>query len=395
MESASSSVVERSIAARIVTGSNPVWRFSLLIIYVLPALVPSRKNSVLVGNQIIQERCIMTSSLPIRRVFFSRSVPYAVDHFRKLIAASSNEVAKSIQIAYYPSDNHMPRAQLLQQVKGITGLLCALQDTIDQELIAAAGPYLKVVSTLSVGYDHIDIQACNAAGIVVGNTPGVLDVTTAETAVALTFTVKRKLLECVNSARTGSWGAWHLFRYCGSDSTGNKIGIVGLGRIGTEFAKMMHNGFNCNILYTGPNRKPENEVRVGSNIEYVDLDTLLVNSDVVSLHLPLTTSTHKFFDSNCFDKMKSDAVFINTTRGDIIDQDALYVALSRGKIAGAGLDVTTPEPLPPTHPLFSLPNCTIFPHIGSATVKTRQSMADIAVQNLFNGVIGVPLAHQV
>lgn len=132
----------------------------------------------------------------------------------------------------------MPRAQLLQQVKGITGLLCALQDTIDQELIAAAGPYLKVVSTLSVGYDHIDIQACNAAGIVVGNTPGVLDVTTAETAVALTFTVKRKLLECVNSARTGSWGAWHLFRYnlitsVGSDSDSDSDLVIVFVLVGT------------------------------------------------------------------------------------------------------------------------------------------------------------------
>ncbi|ETL82031.1 hypothetical protein L917_17741, partial [Phytophthora nicotianae] len=174
------------------------------------------------------------------------------------------------------------------------------------------------------------------------------------------------------------------FQYCGSDVTGSSVGVVGLGRIGTTYARMLKNGFNCKILYTGPREKPENAKSLGGelgSVEYVDMETLLRESDIVSLHQPLTEVTRGSIGAKELEFMKSSAVLINTGRGELVDQDALVEALQNKAIAAAGLDVTTPEPLPPTHPLFSLENCVVMPHIGSATVKTRQAMADIAVAN--------------
>jgi lactate dehydrogenase-like 2-hydroxyacid dehydrogenase len=158
---------------------------------------------------------------------------------------------------------------------------------------------------------------------------------------------------------------------------------------------MMSHGFNCQILYTGPNEKTSNASTVGSNVQYCSLEELLEKSDIVSLHLPLNESTQHFFNANCFKRMKSNAIVINTSRGEIIDQEALYLALKNKEIAGAGLDVTTPEPLPPSHPLFGVQNCIILPHIGSATIKTRQAMADIAIQNLLAGIFQQELLHSV
>lgn len=266
---------------------------------------------------------------------------------------------------------------------------------MDAELLDRAGPSLRVVSTMSVGFNHIDVDACKARNVRVGHTPGVLDETTAETAVALTFTAKRRLLECADSARTGDWGVWQPFGYCGTDVSGCTVGVVGLGRIGSTYARMMKFGFQCKILYTGPHAKPAVVAALGGDVEFVDLDTLLARSDVVSVHLPLTDATRQSFGADCFAKMKTDAVFVNTSRGEVVDQDALCAALRTGQIAAAGLDVTTPEPLPPTHALFSLANCVILPHIGSATVKTRRAMADIAVRNLLAGVQGHELVHSV
>lgn len=287
------------------------------------------------------------------------------------------------------------RAELLKQVEGCTGLFCLLSDRIDAELLDRAGPSLRVVSTMSVGYNHIDVAACQARNVRVGYTPGVLDVSTAETAVALTFAAKRKLLECAESARKGDWGIWQPFQYCGTDVSDCTVGIIGLGRIGSTYARMMKLGFNCKVIYTGPREKPEFVAALGGDVEFVDMDTLLKRSDIISMHLPLNNATRHAFNAESFAKMKPEAVFINTSRGEVVDQDALYDALSSGKIAAAGLDVTTPEPLPPSHKLFALDNCVILPHIGSATVKTRRAMADIATQNLAAGVLGHELPHGV
>lgn len=270
-----------------------------------------------------------------------------------------------------------------------------LTDRIDNELLDAAGPSLKVVSTMSVGFNHVDVEACKARGVRVGNTPGVLDVSTAETAVALTFAAKRRIVECVDSARQGGWGVWQPFQYCGTDVTGSTVGVVGLGRIGLTYARMMKFGFGCKIVYAGPSEKPDHVAELGGDVEYLSLDELLKRSDIVSVHMPLNESTRGSMNAESFSKMKSNAVFINTSRGEVVDQDALHHALTSNQIAAAGLDVTAPEPLPTNHPLFRLPNCVILPHIGSATVKTRQAMADIAVKNLVAGILEQPLPHRV
>jgi glyoxylate/hydroxypyruvate reductase len=317
------------------------------------------------------------------------------EQFRRLAKAG----ASSISVESFASEEScISREELLQRIKGCTGLFCLLTDKVDAEVLDAAGPSLRVVSTMSVGHNHIDVEACRARGIKVGFTPGVLDVSTAETAVALTFAAKRRLLECAASAKAGEWGVWQPFQYCGSDITGSTVGVVGLGRIGTTYARMLKNGFNCKILYTGPREKPENVKSLGGepgSVKFVDMETLLRESDIVSLHQPLTEVTRGSMGKNEFELMKYSAVLVNTGRGELVDQDALVGALKSKQIAAAGLDVTTPEPLPPSHPLFSLVNCVVMPHIGSATIKTRQAMADIAVANLAAGVLDEQLPYGV
>ncbi|KAG6623674.1 Glyoxylate reductase/hydroxypyruvate reductase [Phytophthora cinnamomi] len=337
----------------------------------------------------------MSSAAP-RKVFFSRNVPYAIEQFRqRLTKAGANSIAVE---TFASEESCISREELLQRVKGCSGLFCLLTDKVDAEVLDAAGPTLQVVSTMSVGYNHIDVEACRARNVRVGYTPGVLDVSTAETAVALTFAAKRRILECAASAKNGEWGVWQPFQYCGSDVTGSTVGVVGLGRIGMTYARMLKSGFNCKILYTGPREKPESVNALGGepgSVKYVDMETLLRESDIVSLHQPLTDATRGSIGAKELQLMKSSAVLINTGRGELVDQDALVDALKTKAIAAAGLDVTTPEPLSPTHPLFSLENCVVMPHIGSATVKTRQAMADIAVANLAAGVVDEKLPHEV
>ncbi|EGZ08540.1 hypothetical protein PHYSODRAFT_340287 [Phytophthora sojae] len=283
--------------------------------------------------------------------------------------------------AFESEDTCISREELLKRVKGCSGIFCLYTDTIDEELLDAAGPSLRVVS------DH----ACRARKIHVGHTLGVLDVAVAETAVALTFATKRRILECAASAKNGEWGVWQPFQYCGTDVTGSTVGVVGLGRIGATYAGMLKNGFNCKILYTGPREKPEVAKSLGGepgSVEYVDMETLLRESDIVSLHQLLTEATRGSIGAKELALMKPNAVLINTGRGELVDQDALVEALKNKQIAAAGLDATTPEPLPPSHPLFSLENCIVLPHVGSASTKTRQVMAQIAVDNVLAGVTG-------
>ncbi|DAZ93288.1 TPA: hypothetical protein N0F65_001127 [Lagenidium giganteum] len=333
------------------------------------------------------------SAIAKKRVFFTRHIPYAVEQFKRLLGPTA---LQHVDIACHSSSDHaIPRDELLRQVAGAHGLFCLLTDRIDEELLAHAGPALTVVSTMSVGCNHVDVAACTARGVRVGYTPGVLDVSTAETAVALTFAAKRRVLECAGSARQGEWGVWQPFQYCGSDISDCTVGIVGLGRIGATYAKMMQRSFNCRVLYTGPRRKPDMEQLVGSDVQFVpELAALLEQSDIVSVHVPLSEATRNLIDAECLAKMKPSAVLINTSRGEVVDQDALVHALKAKTIAGAGLDVTSPEPLPPSHELFQIPSCVVLPHIGSATVKTRQAMADIAVRNLIAGLQDEPLPHQ-
>ena len=311
---------------------------------------------------------------------------------RQLPPTAINPILEKCNTRYWDSEEPIERGTLLEWVQGADGLYCLLTDTVDDELLDAAGPGLRVVATMSVGYDHVDVAALRNRGIILGNTPGVLTETTAELAVALLLATARRLPEGTHAVESGTWPIWRPMWMTGRDIHGSTIGIVGLGRIGAAFARML-GGFGCRILYTGPKEKPEAARAV--NATFAPMDALLQESDFVAVHCPLNEQTRALFSTDAFGKMKASSVLINTSRGGVVDQDALYRALVQGEIAAAGLDVTDPEPLPADHPLVSLENCVILPHIGSATVATRTKMAVMTTENLLAGVEGRPLPNQV
>jgi lactate dehydrogenase-like 2-hydroxyacid dehydrogenase len=288
----------------------------------------------------------------------------------------------------WDSDEPIPRATLLEWVKGIEGLYCLLTERIDDELLDAAGPSLKVVSTMSVGYDHVDVAACQRHNVAVANTPGVLTDTTADLALTLMLAAARRLPEAIDAVRNGEWSTWKPEWMAGYDLYGSTVGIIGLGRIGSAVARRVR-GFDCRILYYDP--YPNDAVAASVGAEYADMDRLLAESDFVTIHSQLTPETHHLLNAAAFRKMKRNAVLVNTSRGGTVDQDALYDALKSGEIAAAGLDVTVPEPLPPDHKLLTLPNCVSVPHIASASYATRSKMAVLAADNLIAGVTGQPM----
>jgi lactate dehydrogenase-like 2-hydroxyacid dehydrogenase len=288
----------------------------------------------------------------------------------------------------WESDEPIPRATLLDWVQGIDGLYCMLTERIDDELLDAAGPALKVVSTMSVGYDHVDVAACHRRGIAVGNTPGVLTETTADLALALMLATARRLPESIDAVRNGEWSTWKPEWMAGYDVHGSTVGIVGLGRIGAAVARRLR-GFDCRLLAYDP--FPNEAVAESLGAQFVSLDTLLAESDIVTVHCQLTPETRNLFNALTFQKMKPTAVLVNTSRGGTVDHEALYDALASGQIAAAGLDVTIPEPLPADHRLLTLRNCVVLPHIASASYATRTAMAVLAADNLIAGVQGKPL----
>ncbi len=307
---------------------------------------------------------------------------------RKVPMAGMERLREECDVRLWDSDEPIPRETLLEWVQGADGLYCLLTEKIDDELLDAAGPNLKIVSTMSVGFDHVDVDACVKRGIAVGNTPGVLTDTTADFAVTLMLTTARRVPESIDAIRAGEWTTWKPEWMAGQDLSNSTVGIVGLGRIGATVAKRLQ-GFDCRILYYDIMPFPEIAEPLGA--EFVDMDTLLKESDFITVHTQLNDSTYHLFNAEAFDKMKPTAIFVNTARGGIMDQDALYDALVEGKILGAGLDVTLPEPLPADHPLMSLPNAVIAPHIASASVETRSKMSVIAAENTIAGVKGEPL----
>jgi lactate dehydrogenase-like 2-hydroxyacid dehydrogenase len=312
---------------------------------------------------------------------------------RRIPRAGLELVQQATDLRQWDSDEPIPRETLLEWVQGIDGLYCLLTERIDAELLDAAGPSLKVVSTLSVGYDHIDVNACRARNVAVGNTPGVLTETSADLAVGLLLTTARRIPESIDAVRRGEWTTWKPEWMAGYDVYGSTVGIVGLGRIGLAVAKRLHDGFNCRILYNSP--KPKPAIADPIQAEFTDFPILLDQSDFVSIHAPLNAETRNLFNADAFRKMKRTAILINTSRGGTVDQEALYDALVSGEIAGAGLDVTTPEPLPTDHPLLTLPNCVVLPHIASASYATRAKMALLAAENIVAGVNGKPLPYAV
>lgn len=282
-----------------------------------------------------------------------------------------------------------PRPALLERVRGMDGLLTLLTDRVDDELLDAAGAQLRVVSNHAVGVDNVDIAACTRRGIPVGNTPGILTDATADFAFALLLAAARRVVEADAYVRQGRWKTWGPSILLGADVAGATLGIIGYGRIGRAMAQRAA-GFNMRILVNDPNPIPEAEQ---NRVQAVDLDALLRQSDFISLHTPLTPETRGLIGADELAKMKPSAILINTARGPVVDQQALYEALKARRIAAAALDVTDPEPLPLDSPLLALDNLVIAPHIASASYASRDRMAYLAAQNLIAGLKGERLPH--
>ncbi|MHB1907673.1 MAG: 2-hydroxyacid dehydrogenase [Nitrososphaerales archaeon] len=276
------------------------------------------------------------------------------------------------------------RSVLLESVKDVDGLLCLLTDKIDAEMMDRASK-LRVISNLAVGYDNIDIREATNRKIVVTNTPGILTETTADYAFALMLATARRILEANQVVREGKWKTWDPMILLGQDVHHSTLGIVGLGRIGYALAKRAK-GFDMKIMYYDPSRNEKAERELG--IEYVTLEKLLSTSDFISIHTDLNKQTFHLISKNEFQIMKKDCILVNTARGSIVDNKALYEALKDGKISGAALDVTEQEPIPPDDQLLKLKNIIITPHIASASVATRNNMANLAVENLRIGLEG-------
>ncbi|MBW3612832.1 MAG: D-glycerate dehydrogenase [Chloroflexi bacterium] len=297
-----------------------------------------------------------------------------------------DRVREACDVDLWEDELPPPRDELLRRVSGIDGLLSLLTDRVDDELLDAAGPQLKVVSNFAVGFDNLDVPALTRRGIPAGNTPGVLTETTADLAFALLMAAARRIPEGVDYVRDGHWRTWGPMLLMGVDIHGATLGIVGFGRIGREMARR-GGGFGMRILYHDVHpASPEDEAELGAT--RVELDELLAESDFISLHVNLTDETRHLIDADALRAMRSTAVLVNTSRGPVVDPDALERALRDGEIFAAGLDVTEPEPLPADHPLVALPNCIVVPHIASATGVTRGKMAAMAAANLLAGLRG-------
>lgn len=305
------------------------------------------------------------------RVFVTRDLPG--DAIARLRAEHDVQV--------WPAPDPPPRPDLLAGAREADGLLCLLTDRIDAELLDAS-PGLRVVSNMAVGVDNIDLAACAARRIPVGNTPGVLTEATADLAFALLLAAARRLPEGIAAVRDGTWGPWDPAWLLGLELNGAVLGIVGKGRIGQAVARRAQ-AFGMEVIHTG---------RSDGGIP---LTELLRRADVVSIHCPLTEQTRGLISTEAFALMKPSAILVNTARGPIVDQDALGEALRSGQIGAAALDVTDPEPLPASDPLLGAPNLIVLPHLGSATRATRAKMAGLAADNLLAGLAGTPLPHAV
>ncbi|XP_054155371.1 glyoxylate reductase/hydroxypyruvate reductase-like [Oppia nitens] len=283
----------------------------------------------------------------------------------------------------------MPRDELMVRIKGKTALLCTLSDRIDSQVLDCTDNSLKVISTLSVGYDHIDIKECHKRGIVVGHTPDVLTDAVAELTIALLLATSRRLFEAEKSLRNGQWKpGWNHMYMCGNSIKGSVIGFVGAGRIGLDVLKRLKAFEPKQCLYCGNNAK---SLVDSMGAKFVSFEELLEKSDFVIISCLLNDKTRHMFNEMAFKRMKKSAILINTSRGSVVDQKALYNALKNGDIKGAGLDVMEVEPIPMDDPLLSLSNAVILPHIGSASHETRVAMAELTARNVIAGLQQCPL----
>ena len=307
---------------------------------------------------------------------------------RMIPESGINMVREHCDVTVHDAEVPPNNDELIQKVSDKDGIICLPGDTIDKELMAASSS-LKVISTFSVGFEHIDVQEATKRGIYVGYTPGILTDATADMAFTLLLSIARKIPGCDQFVRAGKWkvigSPLPLF---GTSVWGTTLGIVGLGRIGKAMAQRAK-GFSMKVFYTDAARlNPEEENSLG--IEFRTLDDLMRESDFVSLHTPLTPDTHHLINAEKLKLMKTSAILVNTARGAVIDEEALAIALKERWIAGAGLDVYEKEPIDPQNPLLALDNIVLVPHMGSATTQTRSAMSVLAARNLMAVLQGAP-----
>lgn len=318
------------------------------------------------------------------RVFVARRIPD--DGLDPIRAATAMDL--------WDDDLPPSRDELLQRVRGVDGLVTLLTDRVDAELLDAAGPQLRVVSNMAVGFDNLDVPELTRRSIPAGNTPGVLTETTADLAFALLMAAARRLDEASRYVHADRWQTWGPMLLLGVDVHGATLGIVGFGRIGREMARRGA-GFGMRILYHDVHpATPEEEAELGGATS-VGMDELLAESDFVTMHVNLTDETRHLINAATLARMKPSAVLVNTSRGPVVDQAALYEALRDGRIFAAALDVTDPEPMRADDPLLTLDNCLVVPHIASASRATRGKMAAMAAANLLAGLRGEPLPNSV
>ncbi len=285
----------------------------------------------------------------------------------------------------WPGEMPPARGELLSRIRDVDGVLTLLTENVDAGFMDAA-PHLKVISNMAVGVDNVDVIEATRRKIPVGNTPGVLTDATADMAFALLLSAARRVVEGEKYVRSGKWKTWEPKLLLGADFIGATLGIIGFGRIGQAVAKRAQ-GFDLRVIYYDRTAEP------AFGAMPVDMDTLLCESDFVSVHVPLKPETRHLVNAEFLSKMKPNAILVNAARGGVLDQAALYDALKARKIFAAALDVTDPEPLPANHPLLELDNCLIVPHLGSASKHTRDMMAFLAAQNLIAGLKGEHLPN--
>ena len=311
-----------------------------------------------------------------KQVFVTRKLPeeglkIIKDHFNAKI---------------WPSEQPPTKEEIIQNGEQCDGLVTLLSDPIDRDVIDHL-PKLKVIAQYAVGYDNIDVKYATENGIIVTNTPGVLTETTADLTWALIMATARRVTEADRYVRDGKWKvAWGPELLLGTDIYGATLGIIGMGRIGSSVAKRAA-GFDMKILfYNRSVNEFTKEVEKITNAQSVDLDTLLKNSDIITLHVPLNEKTHHMIGKREVSLMKQGAILINTSRGPVVDENALHESLASGHLGGAGLDVFDEEPTKSTNPLLRYPNVVVAPHIGSASTKTRATMAKMCAENLITGL---------
>ncbi len=288
------------------------------------------------------------------------------------------------EVDVWPEEIPPTPEQIAAHIHEADALVTMLTDKISKELILAA-PKLKVISQMAVGYDNIDVAYATSNKLPVGHTPDVLSNTTADFAWALLMAAARSVVASHQEVHQGTWQPWGPYVWAGFDVYGSTLGIIGLGRIGQAMARRAA-GFDMKVIYYSKTRKPEFEAE--TNAKFVSLDELYTQADFISLHTYLSPETRHLINQDSFQKMKKNAILINTARGAVIDQNALYQALINHEIAGAALDVTDPEPINPNDPLLTLPNVIITPHIGSSSFKTRQRMAMMMAENVTAALSG-------